>query len=152
MYLACRTIRYLNALDIDYIACNPAGIETACLCAAQAQIRYSATGSGLFSDSMESWSNWYSNMAHTPNSTSNHFIQQVSPDAISKNPNTYYNSPAGMMSKFSATSRKLPYINLWDNAETESNSTIVPMVSPFHDPSTPGPPLYDNQSISPSHY
>ena len=145
----------------------------ASLCAAQAQIRYSATGTGagLVGDSTDNWTNWYTNGARsnasTSASTTGANANQVSPDSIKEDQdppfagNTYYNSPAGMISKYTSTTRKLPYINLWKNAETESNqsnsasatnSATIPMVSPFHDSSTPGPPRYDDHRMSPLHF
>jgi len=102
------SLKFFNTLDINYVGCHPTRTEMTCLGAAQAQIRYSATGSaGLLSPNMLSTSNesaesigdWY----NTCDSCSASYPTTTAPTSFGWH-----------------SLREAPFLHLWKKAESES--------------------------------
>lgn len=129
-------MQFFNTLDINFIACNPTRVETACLSASQAQIRYSATGStGLMRSSSGSIGlhrdEWYHKaVAGTPSySRPGGIYPAVAPTPTMQQPpfsdslhTPQPRSPAGVVSNYLSSLRELPFINMWKKAESESSA------------------------------
>jgi hypothetical protein len=95
------SIRFFNSLDINYIGCAPQRTEMACLSAAQAQIRHSATGSvppPTVSDAAWDWYHTYP----TSRSSGAHKESSSTP-------------------RFPWDSWDAPFVRYWKQAENESS-------------------------------
>jgi len=101
------SLKFFNTLDINYVGCHPTRTEMTCLGAAQAQIRYSATGSsGLLSPGL---------LSH-----STEHVEHLG-DWYNTSENGTYSSSVPPASYFGWHSlREAPFLHMWKKAESES--------------------------------